>query len=273
MRKPPRFEERQAFTGAERAIADAGGEPDTCVPSLFPPWIIPPRRRPTTASAFEIERVPTLTHCTCLLSNRPPSRGRSGPVSATTAGCSRATACHRPAGEGGVGQARRPLRDGLPGHRQARRAGAPGDRGGAQGGRQPDPRHRSRPGMRGDRLANADHRLHERDAVGERRVHSVVFHEVTPNAVREAMARPRGIDMDMVNAQQARRARLPGGLRSVARARGWRTSRPAPTHIKHEFVFVIIERDVAVRSRQPAMERRMRVQCISRLRVLLSRMK
>lgn len=272
MRRLSRSEQRQAFTGAERAIADASAEPGTCVSSPFPPWIIPPRRRTTTASASNIERVPTLTPCTWLLSNRPPSRGRSGPISATTAAFSRATACHRPAGEGGVGQVRRRLRDALPGHRKARRAGAPGDRGGAQGGRQPDPRHRSRTGRRGDRLASADHRLQERDAVAERPVHRVLFHEATPNAVREAMARPRGIDLDMVNAKQAQRARLPGGLRSVARARGWRTSRPAPTHIKHEFVFVIIERNFAVRSRQRAMERRMGVQYISLLRALLPRM-
>ena len=48
--------------------------------------------------------------------------------------------------------------------------------------------------------------LRERDAIGERPVRRVVFHEVTPDAVREAMARPRDIDMDLVNAQQARRA-------------------------------------------------------------------
>ena len=69
--------------------------------------------------------------------------------------------------------------------------------------------------MRGDRLANADRGLHERDAVGEMPVHRVVFHEVTPNVVREAMARPRGIDMDMVNAKQARHA---------ARATTWRAT-------------------------------------------------
>ena len=34
----------------------------------------------------------------------------------------------------------------------------------------------------------------------------VVFHEVTRDAVRDAMARPRDIDMNLVNAQQARRA-------------------------------------------------------------------
>src|SRR3954471_14275232 len=36
-------------------------------------------------------------------------------------------------------------------------------------------------------------------------VHRVVFHEITPQAVSEAMASPRGIDPDLVDAQQARR--------------------------------------------------------------------
>ena len=48
--------------------------------------------------------------------------------------------------------------------------------------------------------------LGERDALGERAVHRVAFHEVTPAAVRAAMASPRALDMDLVRAQQARRA-------------------------------------------------------------------
>ena len=48
--------------------------------------------------------------------------------------------------------------------------------------------------------------LQERDAIGERPVRRVVFHEITPAAVRAAMAEPRWIDMDLVHAQQARRA-------------------------------------------------------------------
>ena len=48
--------------------------------------------------------------------------------------------------------------------------------------------------------------LDERGAVGDRAVRRVTFHEITPDAVRAAMARPRAIDMDLVNAQQARRA-------------------------------------------------------------------
>ena len=48
--------------------------------------------------------------------------------------------------------------------------------------------------------------LRERDALVDRPVRRVAFHEITREAVREAMARPRGIDMDLVRAQQARRA-------------------------------------------------------------------
>ena len=47
--------------------------------------------------------------------------------------------------------------------------------------------------------------LQERDAVGDKPVHRIAFHEVTPAAVRAAMARPRALDMDLVRAQQARR--------------------------------------------------------------------
>ena len=48
--------------------------------------------------------------------------------------------------------------------------------------------------------------LEERDAIGGRPVRRVAFREVTPAAVRAALARPRGIDMDLVRAWQVRRA-------------------------------------------------------------------
>ena len=48
--------------------------------------------------------------------------------------------------------------------------------------------------------------LTERDAVGDVPVHRVAFHEVTPAAVRTALARPRDIDIYLVRAWQARRA-------------------------------------------------------------------
>ena len=48
--------------------------------------------------------------------------------------------------------------------------------------------------------------LQEKDALGGKPVRRVVFHEITADAVREAMMRPRALDMDLVRAQQARRA-------------------------------------------------------------------
>ena len=46
--------------------------------------------------------------------------------------------------------------------------------------------------------------LKARDVVGDRLVHRIVFHEVTPHAVRTALAQPRDIDMNLVRAWQAR---------------------------------------------------------------------
>jgi DNA topoisomerase-1 len=48
--------------------------------------------------------------------------------------------------------------------------------------------------------------LKERGALKGKEVHRVVFHEITRHAVREAVAAPRELSLDLVNAQQARRA-------------------------------------------------------------------
>lgn len=48
--------------------------------------------------------------------------------------------------------------------------------------------------------------LKEKKALGKKPVHRVVFHEITKNAVQAAVSKPRDISMDLVNAQQARRA-------------------------------------------------------------------
>ena len=48
--------------------------------------------------------------------------------------------------------------------------------------------------------------LREKDALGDKPVERVAFREITAEGVRAAMARPRGLDMDLVRAQQARRA-------------------------------------------------------------------
>ena len=48
--------------------------------------------------------------------------------------------------------------------------------------------------------------LKERGLLEGRNVHRVVFSEITPRAIKEAVAQPRKLSMDLVNAQQARRA-------------------------------------------------------------------
>ncbi|MFI4869378.1 MAG: DNA topoisomerase I [Steroidobacterales bacterium] len=48
--------------------------------------------------------------------------------------------------------------------------------------------------------------LKQRGELKHKQVHRVVFHEITRNAVREAVASPRDLSLDLVNAQQARRA-------------------------------------------------------------------
>jgi DNA topoisomerase-1 len=48
--------------------------------------------------------------------------------------------------------------------------------------------------------------LRERGLLEGKPLHRVVFTEITPRAIKEAMAHPRSVSVDMVNAQQARRA-------------------------------------------------------------------
>ena len=48
--------------------------------------------------------------------------------------------------------------------------------------------------------------LRERDVLDDKDVHRVIFHEITKNAVRDAIDNPRGLSDDLVGAQQARRA-------------------------------------------------------------------
>ena len=48
--------------------------------------------------------------------------------------------------------------------------------------------------------------LQQKKALKDKPVHRVVFHEITRSAVQDALAHPREISMDLVNAQQARRA-------------------------------------------------------------------
>jgi DNA topoisomerase-1 len=48
--------------------------------------------------------------------------------------------------------------------------------------------------------------LRSRDVLDSKPVHRVVFHEITKRAVNEAIEHPRDLSMELVNAQQARRA-------------------------------------------------------------------
>ncbi len=48
--------------------------------------------------------------------------------------------------------------------------------------------------------------LKEKKALGKKPVHRIVFHEITKSAIQAAVEQPRAISMDLVNAQQARRA-------------------------------------------------------------------
>ncbi|HHO81980.1 MAG TPA: DNA topoisomerase I, partial [Halothiobacillus sp.] len=48
--------------------------------------------------------------------------------------------------------------------------------------------------------------LREDGLLDERKVHRVVFYEITQRAVKDAVAHPRDLAMNLVNAQQARRA-------------------------------------------------------------------
>ena len=48
--------------------------------------------------------------------------------------------------------------------------------------------------------------LREQGALRNKPVHRVVFHEITQRAIKDAMDNPRTLSMDLINAQQARRA-------------------------------------------------------------------
>ena len=48
--------------------------------------------------------------------------------------------------------------------------------------------------------------LREKKLLKDKAVHRVVFSEITPRAIKEAVANPRKLSMELVNAQQARRA-------------------------------------------------------------------
>ena len=112
--------------------------------------------------------------------------------------------CQRPAGEGRVRQARRGLRHDLrDGQAAARTLGgiakALARADGLVLATDPD--------REGEAIAwQVLEWLKERDALEGRPVFRAAFHEVTPGAVRAALDKPRGLDMELVRAWQARRA-------------------------------------------------------------------
>jgi len=48
--------------------------------------------------------------------------------------------------------------------------------------------------------------LKKKNLIGDRAIHRVTFAEITPKAIKEAIAHPRELSLDLINAQQARRA-------------------------------------------------------------------
>ncbi len=48
--------------------------------------------------------------------------------------------------------------------------------------------------------------LRQKKLLGDRAIHRVTFAEITPKAIKEAIAHPRALSLDLINAQQARRA-------------------------------------------------------------------
>jgi DNA topoisomerase-1 len=82
-----------------------------------------------------------------------------------------------------------------------------GDRRCAEGRPRPDPRHRPRPGGGGDQLApQGGAGKAQGDQEGQRPVRRVTFNAITKDAVTQAMAAPREVDMELVEAYLARRA-------------------------------------------------------------------
>ena len=80
--------------------------------------------------------------------------------------------------------------------------------------------------------------LREKKALNSKPVRRVVFHEITRDAIREAIDHPRDISSELVSAQQAQSAGLPRRLQPVAaaleegsaRAVRWSRAKPGAAH-------------------------------------------
>ncbi len=88
--------------------------------------------------------------------------------------------------------------------------------------------------------------------LARRPVHRVVFHEITQGAVREAFEHPRDVDMNLVDAQQARRVvdRLVGYPLSWFLARKVRKGLSAG-RVQSVAVRMVVEREREIRAFQP----------------------
>jgi DNA topoisomerase-1 len=76
-------------------------------------------------------------------------------------------------------------------------------------GPQPRPTHSTSPPTwiaKARRSRHIPRILRERNLLDGKALHRVVFSEITPHAIQEAVANPRDLSLDLVNAQQARRA-------------------------------------------------------------------
>lgn len=63
------------------------------------------------------------------------------------------------------------------------------------------------PDREGEAIAwNIAHILQERKLIKDKKIQRIVFHEITKTAIQDAINHPRDISMDLVHAQQARRA-------------------------------------------------------------------
>jgi len=94
--------------------------------------------------------------------------------------------------------------------------------------------------------------LKDKGVVDDKPVHRVVFYEVTKGAIQEAIAHPRGLSNDLVNAQQARRALdyLVGFRLSPLL---WRkiTSGLSAGRVQSPALRMIVEREQAIESFEP----------------------
>ncbi len=94
--------------------------------------------------------------------------------------------------------------------------------------------------------------LHQRELLMDKPVQRVVFHEVTQRAIQDAIAHPRSLSLDLVNAQQARRALdyLVGFNLSPLL---WKKIRPGLSagRVQSPALRMIVEREEAIEVFQP----------------------